>query len=147
VAASALERGRQAYARRAWKNSYELLHRADDAAPLEAGDLELLATTAFMLGRDDEYLSLLERAHHVHLEAGETLPAVRNPVWMGLVLVPRGEMGPAELGKVSGSRHGIAVGGRRPRTGPTTSGITSPALRTTMVSPTRTSLRATSSSL
>jgi DNA-binding CsgD family transcriptional regulator len=94
VAASALERGRQAYARRAWKNSYELLHRADDAAPLEAGDLELLATTAFMLGRDDEYLSLLERAHHVHLEAGETLPAVRNAVWMGLILVTRGEMGP-----------------------------------------------------
>jgi DNA-binding CsgD family transcriptional regulator len=94
VAASALERGRQAYARRAWKDSYELLQRADDAAPLEAGDLELLATTAFMLGRDDEYLSLLERAHHAHLEAGETLPAVRNAVWMGLILVTRGEMGP-----------------------------------------------------
>jgi DNA-binding CsgD family transcriptional regulator/tetratricopeptide (TPR) repeat protein len=94
VAASALERGRQAYARRAWKDSYELLQRADHAAPLEAGDLELLATTAFMVGRDDEYLSLLERAHHAHLEAGETLPAVRNAVWMGLVLVTRGEMGP-----------------------------------------------------
>jgi DNA-binding CsgD family transcriptional regulator len=94
VAASALERGRQAYARRAWKDSYELLQRADDAGPLEAGDLELLATTAFMLGRDDEYLSLLERAHHAHLDAGETLPAVRNAVWMGLILVTRGEMGP-----------------------------------------------------
>ena len=94
VAASALERGRQAYARRAWKDSYELLQRADDALPLETSDLELLATTAFMLGRDDEYLSLLERAHHAHLEAGETLPAVRNAVWMGLILFTRGELGP-----------------------------------------------------
>jgi ATP/maltotriose-dependent transcriptional regulator MalT len=94
VAASALERGRQAYARRAWKDSYELLQRADDAAPLETRDLALLATSAFMLGRDDEYLSLLERAHHAHLDAGEVLPAVRNAVWMGLILVSRGEMGP-----------------------------------------------------
>ncbi|MET0560094.1 MAG: response regulator transcription factor [Gaiellaceae bacterium] len=94
MAASALERGRQAYARRAWKDSYELLQRADEALPLETGDLELLATTAFMLGRDDEYLGLLERAHHAHLEAGETLPAVRNAVWMGLILFTRGELGP-----------------------------------------------------
>ena len=94
MAASALERGRQAYGRRAWQDSYELLQRADDASPLETGDLELLATTAFMLGRDDEYLSLLERAHHAHLEAGETLPAVRNAVWMGLILLTRGELGP-----------------------------------------------------
>lgn len=94
MAASALERGRQAYARRAWKDSYELLRRADDALPLETRDLESLATTAFMLGRDDEYLSLLERAHHAHLEAGETLPAVRNAVWMGMILVTRGELGP-----------------------------------------------------
>ena len=59
-----------------------------------ADDLELLATTAFMLGRDDEYLEVLERAHHAHLEAGETLPAVRNAVWIGLILLTRGEMGP-----------------------------------------------------
>ena len=94
MAASALERGRQAYERRAWKDSYELLLRADDAAPLETGDLALLATSAFMLGRDDEYLSLLERAHHAHLNAGEVLPAVRNAVWMGLILFTRGELAP-----------------------------------------------------
>ena len=94
MAASALERGRQAYERRAWKDAYELLLRADDAAPLGTADLALLATSAFMLGRDDEYLGLLERAHHAHLNAGEVLPAVRSAVWMGLILVTRGELGP-----------------------------------------------------
>ena len=54
----------------------------------------MLATTAFMLGRDDEYLTLLERAHHAHLEAGEPLPAVRNAIWIGLTLFIRGEVGP-----------------------------------------------------
>ena len=89
-----LERGRDAYARRAWREAYDCLSSADEATSLRAADLELLATSAYMLGRDDEYLSLLERAHHAHLEAGETLPAVRNAVWMGMILVTRGEMGP-----------------------------------------------------
>ena len=36
-----------------------------EATPLGAEDLELLATSAYMLGRDDEYLERLERAHHL----------------------------------------------------------------------------------
>ena len=89
-----VELGRESYARRAWSEAYEHLAAADEANPLAAEDLELLATTAFMLGRDDEYLTLLERAHHAHLEAGEPLPAVRNAIWIGLTLFIRGEVGP-----------------------------------------------------
>ena len=89
-----VELGRESYARRAWSEAYEHLAAADEANPLVAEDLELLATTAFMLGRDDEYLTLLERAHHAHLEAGERLPAVRNAIWIGLTLFIRGEVGP-----------------------------------------------------
>ncbi len=48
---------------------------------------------------------------------------------------------------VSGNFHFRAPRLRFDSTGPTTSGITSPALRTITVSPTRTSLRASSSSL
>ena len=53
VAEGELERGRAAYERRAWKDAYESLSRADGAGLLGAGDLELLATCAYMLGRDD----------------------------------------------------------------------------------------------
>jgi DNA-binding CsgD family transcriptional regulator len=92
---SALQRGREAYERRAWGEAFESLTRADEAAPLDLDDLDLLATSAFMLARDDEYLSILERAHHACLDAGEPLRAIRCTFWIGMTLALRGEMGPA----------------------------------------------------
>ena len=50
-------------------------------------------------------------------------------------------------GHVVGNTHGSLPSGRSASTGPTTSGITSPALRTTTVSPGRTSFSRTWSSL
>ena len=90
-----LERGREAYARRAWLEAHDLLARAHEQAPLEAQDLELLATCAFMLGRDDDSVAWLERAHQRYLEDGETLRAVRCAAWIGMNLALRGEIGPA----------------------------------------------------
>ena len=89
-----LERGRESYGNRAWTHAYEALSRADQAAPLGAEDLELLATTAYMLGRDDD-LSFLERAYHVYLDDGEALRAARCAGWVGMHLFGRGEMGRA----------------------------------------------------
>ena len=90
-----LERGRESYARRAWTDAYIALSDADRAAPLGAEDLELLATSAYMLGRDDDCLGGLERAYHLHLDAGEALRAVRCAFWVGITLALRGEMGRA----------------------------------------------------
>jgi DNA-binding CsgD family transcriptional regulator len=86
-----LERGREAYAGRAWSNAHEALSQADRAAPLAAADLELLATSAYMLGREDEYTRCLERAHQLHLEGDEALRAVRCAFWLGLSFLLRGE--------------------------------------------------------
>jgi DNA-binding CsgD family transcriptional regulator len=93
--AEELERGREAYARSAWSEAYELLGRAERAAPLSGSDLASLAIAAHMLGHVDEWLPLLERAHHTYAEEGETLPAVRCAFWIGMNLALRGEMGPA----------------------------------------------------
>ena len=93
--AGRLESGRAAYEERAWKDAYKSLSVADRAAPLGGDDLELLATSAYMLGRDDEYLSALERAHHAHVEAGQTQRGVRCAFWVGINLALRGEIGPA----------------------------------------------------
>ena len=93
--ADELERGRDAYARSAWGEAYELLGHAERAAPLSGSDLVLLATSAHMLGLVDEFIPLLERAHHAYAEEGEALPAVRCAFWIGMNLALRGEMGPA----------------------------------------------------
>ena len=89
-----LERGRTAYASRRWLAAYEALSQQPERS-LEAGDLELLATSAYMLGLDAEYLTHLEHAHHRHLDEGRTLSAVRCAFWVGINLALRGDVGPA----------------------------------------------------
>jgi DNA-binding CsgD family transcriptional regulator len=90
-----LERGRQRYAARAWTDSYDSLSAADRAATLAAEDLELLATSAYMLGRDEAYVAALERAHRAYLERDQGLPAARAAFWIAINLSIRGEAGGA----------------------------------------------------
>jgi len=90
-----LERGRDAYARRAWLEAYEALATAERQATLGAPDVDLLATCAFMLGRDDESAAWLESGHRRYLEAGDAIGAIRCAIWIGLNLASRGRLGPA----------------------------------------------------
>ena len=90
-----LQRGRDAYARRAWLDAHERLTSVHGRQPLGAPDLELLATTSFMLGRDDDTVAWLERAHQQYLDDGLTLRAVRCAAWIVMNLAIRGEIGPA----------------------------------------------------
>ena len=91
-AAAELERGRQSYAGRAWRDAHEALCAADGGSALGADDLELLARSAYMLGRDDEYVRGLERARDAHLDAGDAPRAVRCEFWIGHNLLFRGEV-------------------------------------------------------
>lgn len=91
--ASALERGRACYRRRAWADAYRALVRADLAASLEGADLELLALSAYLIGRDDDYLEALDRAHQAYLHAAESARAVRCAFWLGVRFLFRGETG------------------------------------------------------
>lgn len=90
-----LDRARDCYERRAWAEAYQALSRADRETPLGAEDLELLAMVACLLGRDDEYLRTLERAHNAHVGTGHYTRAVRCGFWLGFRLLMRGEMGRA----------------------------------------------------
>jgi DNA-binding CsgD family transcriptional regulator len=94
--ADLLQRGRDAYADGAWADAYGSLGRADRAEALTAGgDLELLATCAYMVGQEEEYLATLERAHRVHLDADRPARALRCAFWIGVNHARRGEMGRA----------------------------------------------------
>jgi len=90
-----LDRGRQHYRRRAWTDAFHALWRADQDTSLTPEDLELLAMSAYLTGRDDEYLTTLERAYNAHKNAGECARAVRCAFWLGFRLLMRSETGRA----------------------------------------------------
>jgi DNA-binding NarL/FixJ family response regulator len=94
-AAEHLRRGREAYARRAWAEAHRELSLVNRESGLEPADLELLATSAYLLGDEDEWIRGLERAHQLYVEAGEIPDALRCAFWIGTGLSLRGDVGGA----------------------------------------------------
>jgi DNA-binding CsgD family transcriptional regulator len=90
-----LRRGRKSFERRAWADSYRLLHAADRDAPLDADDLERLAIAAYLVGRDDDCEAFTARAHHAFLDRGDCEGAARAAFWLGFALMGRGVVAPA----------------------------------------------------
>jgi hypothetical protein len=87
-----LERGRECFRQCAWLEAHESLARVDRETRLAPQDLELFATAAYMLGRDEDQLDVLERAHRGYLHQGERLRAVRCAIWIGVHLMLRLEI-------------------------------------------------------
>jgi DNA-binding NarL/FixJ family response regulator len=92
AAADSLYRGRESYGRHAWADAFAELSAADAATPLDADDLVLLATAAYLVGRDDESLGLFERAHHEYVGRGDLQPAARCAFWLTFFLYGGGEL-------------------------------------------------------
>ena len=88
--ADALETGRKAFERRAWRAAYEALIAADRVTPLELDDLERLATAAYLLGQLDD-ADIQQRAHHEAVRLGQPNRAARLAFWLGFGLIDRGE--------------------------------------------------------
>lgn len=84
--------GRASYASRAWSDAYRRLSRADEEAPLAADDLLRLATSAYMLGRMDDFLDVIERTHHAYVADGDIPAATRCAFYLGVNLSLRGEL-------------------------------------------------------
>lgn len=89
-----LDRGRKCCEERAWADAFQSLSRADGQEPLGASDLELLARSAYLIGRDEEFHKALDRAHNAYLASDETTRAARCAFWLGLNFLFRGEVGP-----------------------------------------------------
>lgn len=94
-ASSHCDKAREHYGRRAWEQAYQAFTLADQAQPLGNEDLELLAVSAYLTGREREFLKAHERAHHGHLGAGAGTRAARCAFWLALALLFRGDIGPA----------------------------------------------------
>jgi DNA-binding CsgD family transcriptional regulator len=94
-ATGALGRGRRAFEARDWPDAHAALVEADAAAPLGPADLELLAAAAYLVGREDESLRALERAHQAWADAGDLRAAARTAIWLCIHLTLRREAGSA----------------------------------------------------
>ena len=86
-----LDRGRAESAVSAWADAFECLAQADRECRLGGADLELMARSAYMLGRDDDYVSALERAHRIYVDEADLPRAVRCAFWIGHSFLFRGE--------------------------------------------------------
>jgi DNA-binding CsgD family transcriptional regulator/acyl-CoA-binding protein len=84
-----LKQGRRSFARKRWADAFNQLSTADGS--LEVDDLELLATSAYLTGRDAESVDTLTRAHHECLRLGDVRRAARCAFWVGFQLMNRGE--------------------------------------------------------
>ncbi|HEY0879854.1 MAG TPA: response regulator transcription factor [Zeimonas sp.] len=86
-----LERGRQAFANREWKEAYRQLSAADAELPLEPADLECLAHAAWLNGCDADAQALFRRAHHVLVDAGQRQRAARWGFWLSFLALLAGD--------------------------------------------------------
>ncbi len=66
----ALKAGRDAVARRAWREAFDLLKEADATTGLAPEDLELFATAAFWTGQLSECIPARERAYAAYVAKG-----------------------------------------------------------------------------
>ena len=72
-----------------WSESYAILSELSRTGDLSPEGLEMLSTTSFMLGRVEDMVSALEKAHHGYLKTGEIFPAVRTAIWLANHLASR----------------------------------------------------------
>ena len=110
-AVAELEHGRECFAQQSWVRAYELLSAADEASALGPEDLEALASSAYMVGRDAEFVDGMERAHQARLDAGHPRRAAWCAFWAGMSLLVRGEAARANGWFGRGERLVAKVGG------------------------------------
>src|SRR4026209_898003 len=87
-----IERGREAFARRAWSEAFDLLSEADRVAPLDVDDLELAGFAAQYSGHDNAATELAGRIHRSAVRDGDYARAARTAFWISMSFLQRGEM-------------------------------------------------------
>ena len=90
-----LARARDSYRRCEWDDAFHGFERAGRERELSAADLELMAWSAGMTGRDDAMLAALERGYHLRVEEGNCARAAWLAFFSGFRLFALGEAGRA----------------------------------------------------
>lgn len=88
----AVVQGREAFARRKWREAYTQLSAANRESPLEPADLERFAAAAYLVGEDAQATTIWTRAHHELIDQGDVERAARLGFWLSLCLLLGGEL-------------------------------------------------------
>ena len=91
IAAEALGRARNAFTSRAWAEAYSAFAAAERGASMDAADLELFATSAYLCGHPTESAELWTRAHAQYLAAQNVNRAAGCAIRIGIDLMNAGE--------------------------------------------------------
>jgi hypothetical protein len=87
-----LDRARTAFGVQDWGTAFATFSEADGALGLAADDLERYARTAYLIGKDEFCVAVLERAFRQWRDAGRPAAAAECAFWLGFNLLQRGEM-------------------------------------------------------
>jgi ATP/maltotriose-dependent transcriptional regulator MalT len=90
-----LERAREAFERQAWQTAADAFRAAGGADTAGAADRWRFALASYLIGREDDFMRALQRAHQAYLDAGDMRAAARCAFWLGLHLDSRGEVAQA----------------------------------------------------
>ncbi|MFE5672874.1 LuxR C-terminal-related transcriptional regulator [Agromyces sp. NPDC056523] len=90
-APTALDQGRTAYREHRWTAAVTGLDAADHEGAVTASDLEHLATAAMLVGRFEDGVDRLTRAHEAYLGDADVDGAVRCAAWLGMQFMLRGD--------------------------------------------------------
>jgi len=90
-APTALDRGRAAYQGHRWNDAIAEFDEAERENTIEALDLEHFATASFLVGRAQEGVDALTRAHEAFLGVHDVAGATRCAAWLGMHLMDLGD--------------------------------------------------------
>ena len=110
MASEVIDRARACYRERAWAAAYADFHAADDESPLAIDDLEQLAVTAYLIGKDDDSLELWARAHRDCLRLDDAERAARCGFWLAFHCFSAATSSGAEVGSPGSSGCSTTVG-------------------------------------
>jgi DNA-binding CsgD family transcriptional regulator len=86
-----LAQGRQAHARRRWRQAYDLFFAAERKSALAPEDLVRLGDAAYLVGEESAATAAWTRAHTGFVEQGDALRAARVGFWLSLCLLLAGK--------------------------------------------------------
>src|SRR5687767_14477834 len=91
VAEGTVQHARACFEQQSWRDARKLFVAADREAPLEPGDVDRLATCAYLLGDESDAADLLSRAHQAFQQRGDLEQAAWCAFKIGFDLLSLGQ--------------------------------------------------------